>query len=335
MFKVRRYLLAIGLSTLVASRLALAQPALEKVQLRLDWTLTGYQLPLYWAAKKGYFQEEGLDVEIKPGAGSQQTINLVGGGHDDIGLADVSLAAVSISRGMKVKTIFGIVQTDAWSIFSHGAKPILRPSDLPGKSVVCVVDHRPLLDLLMQRNKVDASNVQVRTVSAATRNTVFAQRAADGLLGISNRSIASLGGGDVKIMHLSDFGVNLLGQGLIANDDFLRSRPEVVRRFIKAVSRAFQDVSQEKNVNEALDIAYAMSGTSSATREDTRVDWLYTIPRLASKNTQGRPVGWMSELDWNDTLKTLKDTNRIGSVLPLSDVYTDQFISTNAQVSTH
>ena len=335
MLKIRRSLLVIGLSMLVASRLVLAQPALETVQLRLDWTLTGYQLPLYWAAKKGYFQEEGLDVEIKPGAGSQQTINLVGGGHDDIGLADVSLAAVSISRGMKVKAIFGIVQTDAWSVYSHGAKPILKPSDLPGKSVVCVVDHRPLLDLLMQRNKVDASTVQVRTVNAATRNTVFAQHAADGLLGISSNSSASLGGGDVRAMHLSDFGVNLLGQGLIANDDFLKNRAEVARRFIKAVTRAFQDVSQEKNVNEALDIAYAMSGTSSAMREATRLDWLYTIPRLASKNTRGQPVGWMSEVDWNDTLKTLKDTNRIDSVLTLADVYTDKFVSGNAQTSAH
>jgi NitT/TauT family transport system substrate-binding protein len=335
MLKIRRSLLAIGLSMIFASRIGFAQPSLEKVQLRLDWTLTGYQLPIYWAAKKGYFQNEGLDVEIKPGAGSQQTINLVGGGHDDIGLADVSLAAVSISRGMKLKAIFGIVQTDAWSVYSHGAKPILKPSDLAGKSVVCVVDHRPLLDLLMQRNKIDASTVQVRTVNAATRNTVFAQRAADGLLGISSNSAASLGGGDVRVMHLSDFGVNLLGQGLIANDDFLKNRPEVARRFIKAVTHAFQDVSQEKNVNEALDIAYAMSGTSSAMRESTRIDWLYTVPRLVSKNTRGRPIGWMSEVDWNDTLKTLKDSNRIGNALPLTDVYTDEFISGNTQASVH
>jgi NitT/TauT family transport system substrate-binding protein len=329
MFRMRRSLIAIGLSMLLASQVVSAQPSLEKVALRLDWTLTGYQLPFYWAAKKGYFRDEGLDVEIKPGAGSQQTINLVGGGHDDIGLADYALAAVSISKGMNIKAIFGIVQTDAWSVYSHGSKPILKPSDLEGKSVVCVVDHRPMLDLLMKRNKVDANEVQVRTVNPATRNTVFAQSAADGLLGISSNSYEALGGGDIKVMHLSDFGVNLLGQGLIANTEFLKNRPDVARRFIRAATRAFKDVSQEKNVNEALDIAYEMSGTSTAMKNATRTDWLYTIPRLASKNTRGKPVGWMSDADWNDTLKTLKETNRIGELLPLGRVYTNEFISAN------
>jgi NitT/TauT family transport system substrate-binding protein len=288
MLRIRRSLLAIGLSILFSSKFVSAQPSLEKVELRLDWTMTGYQLPFYWAEKKGYFRDEGLAVEIKPGAGSQQTINLVSGGHDDIGLADYSLAAVSISKGMKVKAIFDIVQTDAWSVYSHGAKPILKPSDLEGKSIVCIVDHRPMLDLLMKRNKVDSSNVQVRTVNPATRNTVFAQHAADGILAISSISYAGLGGGDVKVMHLSDFGVNLLGQGLIANDDFLQNRPDVARRFIKAATRAFDDVRQEKNVNEALDIAYEISGTSSAMRDTTRAEWLYTVPRLTSKNTRGR-----------------------------------------------
>ena len=100
-----------------------AERPLEKVSFRLDWSLSGFHLPFYWAAKKGYFKEAGLDVEIKPGAGSQQAINLVAGAHDDLGFADLSLVASSVAKGMKIKAVFAAVQRDAWSIYSHNDRP--------------------------------------------------------------------------------------------------------------------------------------------------------------------------------------------------------------------
>ena len=323
------FLFCLGLISVVTCHIAKADDQLEKVDFRLEWSLTGYHLPFYWAAKKGYYKEEGLDVDIKPGSGSQQTINLVGGEHDEIGLADYSLMAASVDKGMKVKAIFGIVQSDAWSIFSHNDKPIRKPSDLIGKSVVLVVDHKPMIDLLMKFNGIDPSLVQLRLVNAATRGTVFAQHAADGLLAISLYSNASMGGEETVAMALSDYGVNLLGQGLIASDAFLAKRPDVARRFIKATSRAFHETALESNIDEALAIAIQMSGTSAAGTEAAKEEWEAAIRRLSSKNAPGKPVGWMSDVDWRDTVKTLRETGRINSDIPPEQLYTNAFIPKN------
>ena len=319
-------LVCLGLLSAVTIQPAIAEDKLEKVDLRLDWSLTGYHLPFYWAVKKGYYRDEGLDVDIKQGAGSQQTINLVAGGHDDIGIADYSLMAAAVDKGMKVKAIFGIVQRDAWSIFSHLDKPIRTPADLVGKSVVLVVDHKPLIDLLMKLNGVDPTAVQLRLVNPSTRGTVFAQHAADGILAISLFSNASLGGEKTTAMALSDYGVNLLGQGLIASDAFLAKRPDVARRFIKATSRAFRETALASNVEEAIAIAIQMSGTTNRSPDPPRDEWNKTIPRLASKNAPGKPVGWMSERDWRDTVKTLRDTGRIQTDIEPEQLYTNAFI---------
>jgi len=320
------FLVCLGLLSATVAQPAMAEEKLEKIDFRLDWSLTGYHLPFYWAMKKGYYKEEGLDVDIKQGSGSQQTINLVAGEHDEIGFADFSLMAASADKGMKVKAIFGIIQSDAWSIFSHVDRPIRKPADLLGKSVVLVVDHKPMIDLLMKLNGVDPTAVQLRLVNPATRGTVFAQRAADGILAISLYSGTSLGGEETTSMALSAYGVNLLGQGLIASEAFLTKRPDVARRFIKATSRAFRETILESNIEEALAIATQMSGTTNRAIEDTRGEWKNTIPRLVSKNAPGKPVGWMSEVDWRDTIKTLRETGRINTDIGLAQLYTNDFI---------
>src|SRR5882672_11034791 len=84
--------------------------AADAVSFRLDWTLSGYHLPFYWAKEKGYYTAENLDVDIKEGAGSGKTVALLAGQQDDIGLADFMFMTVGAAKGMKVKGLFGEVQ---------------------------------------------------------------------------------------------------------------------------------------------------------------------------------------------------------------------------------
>src|SRR5690349_23899431 len=93
--------------------------ATDAVSFRLDWTLSGYHLPFYWAKEKGYYSAENLDVDIKEGAGSGKTVALMSGQQDDIGLADYMFMSVGVAKGMKLKGIFGEVQDGAWAIISR------------------------------------------------------------------------------------------------------------------------------------------------------------------------------------------------------------------------
>ncbi len=310
---------------LLAVLLAPANAEPDKVRLRLDWAVTGYQLPFYWAAKNNYYRDAGLDVEIAPGAGSQQTINLVGGGHDDLGLADYSLVAVSVARGMRVKAIYGIIQDDAWSIYSHSSNPITKPSDLSGKSVVCIVDHKPLLDLFLRLSKIDPATVQIRTVDAATRNAVFAQGETDALVAVSIGT-ATTRAVDTKRMPMSAYGVNLLGQGLIVNQDFMRSHPDAVRRFVEATMHAVNDLLDERKAYEGARIALAATGSSVVQADVVRQGWVDTIARLHSNSTRNMPPGWMSESDWNDMQKILRESGRISEAIPAGQLFTNDFI---------
>ena len=83
----------------VAATVALDAPAHaqtpEKFQFRLNWTLYGEHAPFFVARDKGFYKEEGLDVEILEGSGSTTVAQLVANMTNPIAYVD----AATMMRG--------------------------------------------------------------------------------------------------------------------------------------------------------------------------------------------------------------------------------------------
>ncbi len=334
MSPLRRACLAGAVALLAGSAFA-SRPAsaADKVSLRLDWTLTGYQLPFYWAKQKGYFDAEGLDVEVKEGGGSGKTVALMAGQQDDIGFADYMLMAAGVAKGMKLKGIYGVVQNGAWAVISFADSPIKKPEDLVGRSVAVTADHKALLDLVLAANKVPADKVSIRVVSAATRNTVFAQGQVDSFVSIVIGSPLDLvvrarqgKGKPLHFMPFEDFGVAPLGQGVMVHEQVLAQKPDMLKRFLKATARALGDVMRKENFEDAVDIAMRGSGAPAERRDSVLLQWQEAIPRLATKNTKGKPYGWMSEADWQEASDILLKTGTIDKPVPAQNFFTNALL---------
>ena len=67
-----------------------AKPALTPVKFTLDFKVTSQTAPFFLAASKGYYAQEGLDVQIDVGAGSVASLTRVASGAYDLGLGDIS-----------------------------------------------------------------------------------------------------------------------------------------------------------------------------------------------------------------------------------------------------
>jgi len=334
-FSVLRRIAAIAGVALLAGSLKPLREA-DGVSFRLDWTLSGYHLPFYWAKDKGHFAAENLDVDIKEGAGSGKTVALMAGQQDDIGLADYMLMSVGAAKGMKIKGLFGVVQDGAWAIISHAERPIKKPEDLIGRTVASTADHKAMLDLLLAVNKIPQDKVTTQVTGAATRNTVFVNGQVDSFVSVVIGSPLDLvvraqqgKGKPVYFMPFAEFGIAPMGQGLIAHERMIAEKPEMLRRFVRASARALAEITKGENFEEAVDVAMRLSGAREERRESVKQQWLETVPRLRTKNTEGHPYGWMSEKDWGVSVDILLKTGQIDKPIPTKSLYTNEFVPTN------
>ena len=84
---------------------ASAQAQTTKFTFRLNWVASGEHAPLFVARDKGFYRDEGLDVEILDGSGSATVLQLIANGQSPVGYADAATMMRGVSNGMPVRAI--------------------------------------------------------------------------------------------------------------------------------------------------------------------------------------------------------------------------------------
>jgi NitT/TauT family transport system substrate-binding protein len=112
-----------------------APAELKKIRLQLQW-FPQAQFAGYFAAKeKGYYAEEGFDVEIKPGAVEIVPATVVAGGQAEFGISWVPRMLAPRESGADPVVIAQIFQRSPTLQVSFKDKNITKPEDLKGKKV--------------------------------------------------------------------------------------------------------------------------------------------------------------------------------------------------------
>jgi NitT/TauT family transport system substrate-binding protein len=242
-----------------ASGVALAQKE-AAVRFALDWRFEGPAAPFFVAIDKGYYKAEGLNVSIDPGAGSVEGINRVASGAYEVGFADInSLVKYRDNpRNLPVKAVMMVYDTPAFSIVSLKKNGISKPKDLEGKVLGAPAPDGAYAQwpIFVQANKIDASKVKIENIGFPVREPMLAQGKVDAITGFWFSSYMNLKANGVKdddivVLHMRDFGVDLYGNVIIANPDFMRFAPKAVAGFVKATIRGIQDTV--KSPDTAID----------------------------------------------------------------------------------
>ena len=323
-----------GLAGAAALPSVLRAAPLTPATVRMDWALSGYQLPFYWAKKKGYYEAEGIDLTIKDGAGAAKAAQLVESKEDTFGLVDATVTVNSVDKGMHIKSILMVVQEGGSAIVSWDAKPMKSPQDMIGRSLGTTADQKPLIELLLAINKVPLDKVTMRIVSMQARNTVFLQHQVDGFVSVVIGSpmdmivAAKEGKGDpIYLMPFSDFGIRTMATGAVAHSDTIANKPELVRGFTRASCKAMNEINNPALADEATDIAMALSQAPANRRESVKLQWLATLPRLQTKYSKDKPLGWTAAEDWNTCVDLMVKTDQIAAAVPADKLYTNAFIT--------
>jgi len=120
----------------VAATISNAQP-LTRLTFALDWVVGGQHAPFFYALKKGYFKDEGLDVQIVAGAGSA-TVQQIAAGTYNMGYADVTFLIEfkgNNPQQFDVKEVYMVQNDNPNSFLTLKKYHISGLADLKGKRI--------------------------------------------------------------------------------------------------------------------------------------------------------------------------------------------------------
>ena len=217
-----------------------------RLTLMLDWTPNTNHTGLFVAREKGWYREQGLEVEIiQPGQGGTP-VQLVASGKADLGISFQEEVTNARATGIPVVSIAAIIQHNTSAFMSLQSKGITRPKDFEGRKYGAfgLPIERQVLDVLMKCDGGDVNKVTMVEIGSSDPLTAI-QRDLDfvwifeGWEGIE----ASLRGLPVNLVRLSDWARCLpdyYTPVIVTNENTIARRPEVLRRFLAATAQGYQ-----------------------------------------------------------------------------------------------
>jgi NitT/TauT family transport system substrate-binding protein len=109
---------------------------LVKIRFQTDWYPQPEHGGYYQALAKGYYAEEGLDVELVPGGPNAQVMAQVATGRAELGMTNGDDVIVAVARGVPIKMVAAEMQRDAQGIMYHSEHPLHDFKDLEGRTLM-------------------------------------------------------------------------------------------------------------------------------------------------------------------------------------------------------
>jgi len=241
------------------STAAFAQ-AKDKVILMLNWYVYSEHAPFFLGKEKGFYDAENIDLEIQEGRGSAVTVQAVAAGSATFAYADVPTMIKAAAKGAPVKAVGVALQVSPMAVMGFSDKNIKDAKDIIGKTVAMTPGDSMSQIWPLFLKKANLQEGQFKTVSgdAQTKLNAVINGQADVLLGYvmdQNIKLQDATGKQVSIVRFADYGVNLISSGLIANKDTLAGKGDLVKRFMRASTRAFEAAEKDPQAAVAATLA--------------------------------------------------------------------------------
>jgi NitT/TauT family transport system substrate-binding protein len=319
---------AIACGPAAAADPAGAAPAkADAATLRLDWLFSSQHAPFFVAVANGWYAQAGIDLTIKEGRGSGSVIQLIGNNSDTFGFAGADAVLRGVQNRIPVISVATIMPKNADTMFVLRKSGITRPQELRGRTIATTPGGTSdaLLPAFLAGAGLAVGDVTIVPVDASVKSQLVLQGRADAVAVPSwVASLFNAAGGAVGFAF-ADYGVQVVGYGIVTNTETAKSRPELVARFVAVTMRAWEYA--QKNPEEAL-AAFEKATPDKSTPEmkvRNRLD-LGEALKMVKPAVAGRPFGTQSEADWDAMQKQLLEYRAIKETLPVSQYLTNRFV---------
>lgn len=272
----------------------------QKVSVMLDWVPNTNHTGLYVAQERGYFKEQGLNVEILPLAEGSSVEQIVGNGKVQFGISSSEPLAKARSEGIPIVSIAPIIQHNTSGFASLKKANIARPKDFEGKRYASFGSptEKALIGKVMQTDGGDVSKVEFVEIGDADFLTLAAKGQVDFAWVFEGWEVID---GKLRGLDLTYLPLTAYRQAIpdyytpvfITNEAMTQKNGEVVKKFLAATSKGYNDaVADPKGAGDIL--AKATPETSKDLIQQSQTYLAKQYKADAPRWGDQKPVVWQA-----------------------------------------
>jgi NitT/TauT family transport system substrate-binding protein len=220
--------------------------------------------PLYVGMDKGFYRDEGIDLELNFGF-QYDVFSLLAAGRIDIGLSDSDQLLIAGSKGLGLQAIYQYYQKYPVAIVAK-ADTAATPADLKGRLIgTPEMSGTSWIGLQLFLKKYGLENTaRVEKIGYTQEPTLLSGKADAVVCFLNNEPVALRAAGvGIRQWDVKDWS-DMVGASFISSRAIIASRGDVLARFVRATRKAMEFTMTHRD--EAFRIA--LKNVGNVKKED-------------------------------------------------------------------
>ncbi|MFN8401140.1 MAG: ABC transporter substrate-binding protein [Anaerolineales bacterium] len=314
--------LALALMGCASSNSTNEAGALRHIKLPMGYIPNIQYAPFYVAIDKGYFAEEGIEIEFDYSF-ETDGVALTGAGELPFAVASGEQVLLARSQGLPVVYAFAWYQEFPISVISAPELNIKEPADLRGKKIglpgLFGANYIGLEALLFEGG-VDPKEVSMDAIGF-NQVEAYASGNSDIVVGYTANEpiVISSQGFKLSELRVADY-VDLIANGIVTNEDTIANDPELIKGMARALAHGIADTIA--NPEEAYIISLKFVENLKDQDKEVQMQVLNTSIEFWKADR----IGYSNPQAWENMNNLLVKMQLIPEAIDLSKAFTNEFI---------
>jgi ABC-type nitrate/sulfonate/bicarbonate transport system substrate-binding protein len=295
------------------------------VTVGLDWTPNTNHSGLYLAQQQGFYEQNGLDVEILQAQEGGTVEQLVAAGRLQFGVSYQEAVTQARAEGLPIVSVAAVIQHNTSGFASRADAGITTPRDFEGKKYGSFGSpiEQAVIEGLMDCAGADASKVEFVDIGAtdffvaSERGDVDFAWVFEGWTGIE----AQQRGVDLNIVMINDQQCvpDYYTPVLITSEDTIAQNPDMVRAFLRATSQGY---------GLAIDSPDAAAAALLKAAPELDAELVKASQQYLAAEYQAEAPRWGEQrLEvWRDYAQWMADRALIPAMIEPEQAFTNEFL---------
>ncbi|GGP10747.1 ABC transporter substrate-binding protein [Oceanobacillus neutriphilus] len=293
------------------------------VSIMLDWYPNAVHSYLYVAEEMGYFEEEGIDVDIQFPANPTDPLTLAASGKVTIGLYyQPDVIAARANEDIPVKSVAAIVREPLNRIVYRSDDPINSPKELEGRQVGYpgIPVNEAIVKTMVEHDDGDYEKVDMINVEFELGSSLISEQvdAVSGMYVNHEVPVLQSEGHEIDFINPVDYGVpDFYEIVAVTSDETWDAEQENIEAFWRAARKGYDFMVENEEEAVQILLDYQDEVNFPLEKEIETESLSILLPKMESE--QG--FGTQDRASWEETANWLKEYGVIKEIPDIDDIF--------------